>query len=225
MNRREFLKVSCSGLMTLFLSGCGLNMIGGDASGTGFAAANNEAEKESGKMKIAVITGSPHKAGTSALLADKFIEGAEAKGHEVFRFNAAFKNIHACTGCNACEMDGPCIFKDDIERELMPQLLAADLIVLVTPLYYYDMSAQLKTVIDRMHGRLRRFDGKKSILMATAWNSSGWTFDALVDHYKSLVEFMHWQDMGMVLGYGCGTRRMIEATEFPEQAKRLGMSI
>lgn len=219
MNRREFLKVSCSGLMTLFLSGCGLNMIGGDASGTVYAAANNEAEKESGKMKIAVITGSPHKAGTSALLADKFIEGAQAKGHEVFRFNAAFKNIHAC------EMDGPCIFKDDIERELMPQLLAADLIVLVTPLYYYDMSAQLKTVIDRMHGRLRRFDGKKSILMATAWNSSGWTFGALVDHYKSLVEFMHWQDMGMVLGYGCGTRRMIEATEFPEQAKRLGMSI
>ncbi len=225
MNRREFLKVSCSGLMTLFLSGCGLNMLGGDASGTDHAAANNEAEKESGKMKIAVITGSPHKAGTSVLLADKFIEGAEAKGHEVFRFNAAFKNIHACTGCNACEMDGPCIFKDDIERELMPQLLAADLIVLVTPLYYYDMSAQLKTVIDRMHGRLRRFDGKKSILMATAWNSSGWTFDALVDHYQSLVEFMHWQDMGMVLGYGCGTRRMIEATEFPEQAKRLGMSI
>lgn len=225
MNRREFLKVSCSGLMTLFLSGCGLNMLGGDASGTGFAAANNAAEKESGKMKIAVITGSPHKAGTSALLADKFIEGAEAKGHEVFRFNAAFKNIHACTGCNACEMDGPCIFKDDIERELMPQLLAADLIVLVTPLYYYDMSAQMKTVIDRMHGRLRRFDGKKSILMATAWNSSGWTFDALVEHYQSLVEFMHWQDMGMVLGYGCGTRRMIETTEFPEQAKRLGMSI
>lgn len=225
MNRREFLKVSCSGLMTLFLSGCGLNMLGGDTSGTGYAAADNTAEKESGKMKIAVITGSPHKAGTSALLADKFIEGAEAKGHEVFRFNAAFKNIHACTGCNACEMDGPCIFKDDIERELMPQLLAADLIVLVTPLYYYDMSAQLKTVIDRMHGRLRRFDGKKSILMATAWNSSSWTFDALVDHYQSLVEFMHWQDMGMVLGYGCGTRRMIEATEFPEQAKRLGMSI
>ena len=225
MNRREFLKVSCSGLITLFLSGCGLNMIGGDTSGTGFAAANNEAEKESGKMKIAVITGSPHKAGTSALLADKFIEGAEAKGHEVFRFNAAFKNIHACTGCNACEMDGPCIFKDDIERELMPQLLAADLIVLVTPLYYYDMSAQLKTVIDRMHGRLRRFDGKKSILMATAWNSSGWTFDALVDHYQSLVEFMHWQDMGMVLAPGCPTRDAIAKTNYPDEAFKLGQRL
>lgn len=63
-------------------------------------------------------------------------------------------------------MNGPCVFKDDIERELMPELLDSDMIVLVTPLYYYDMSAQLKTVIDRMHGRLRSFDGKKSILMA-----------------------------------------------------------
>ncbi len=222
MNRREFLKVSCSGLLTLFLSGCGLNMLeSGGAAGT----ANAEAQKGSGKMKIVVITGSPHRAGTSALLADKFIEGAQSKGHEVFRFNAAFKNITPCSGCNACEMDGPCVFKDDIEKELMPQMLAADLIVLVTPLYYYDMSAQLKTVIDRMHGRLRRFDGKKSILMATAWNSADWTMEALVDHYDSLVQFMQWQDMGKVLAVGCGTRSMIERTDFPEQAKRLGMSL
>lgn len=218
MNRREFLKISCSGLITLYLSGCGLNMQSGQNI---TSAAETASGKENSKMKITVITGSLHKAGTSALLADKFIAGAEKNGHKVFRFNAAFKNIHACTGCNACGMNGPCVFKDDIERELMPELLDSDMIVLVTPLYYYDMSAQLKTVIDRMHGRLRSFDGKKSILM----NSAGWTFDALVDHYDSLVEFMHWQDMGKVLALGSGTRRMIEGTEFPEQAERLGMSI
>lgn len=222
MNRREFLKISCSGLITLYLSGCGLNMQSGQNI---TSAAETASGKVNGKMKITVITGSPHKAGTSALLADKFIAGAEKNGHKVFRFNAAFKNIHACTGCNACGMNGPCVFKDDIERELMPELLGSDMIVLVTPLYYYDMSAQLKTVIDRMHSRLRSFDGKKSILMATAWNSAGWTFDALVDNYDSLVEFMHGQDMGKVLALGSGTRRMIEGTEFPEQAERLGMSI
>ena len=222
MNRREFLKISCSGLITLYLSGCGLNMQSGQNI---TSAAETAFGKENGKMKITVITGSPHRAGTSALLADKFIAGAEKNGHKVFRFNAAFKNIHACTGCNACGMNGPCVFKDDIERELMPELLDSNMIVLVTPLYYYDMSAQLKTVIDRMHGRLRSFDGKKSILMATAWNSAGWTFDALVNHYDSLVEFMHWHDMGKVLALGSGTRRMIEETEFPEQAERLGMSI
>ena len=45
-------------------------------------------------MKILVMTGSPHKDGTSALLADKFIEGAKEAGHEIYRFDAGFKNIH-----------------------------------------------------------------------------------------------------------------------------------
>ncbi len=226
MDRREFLKVSCAGMFTLFLSGCGLNMLEkGSTSGAQAIAAGADGKIENGRMKIVVITGSPHRAGTSALLADKFIEGAEANGHEVFRFNAAFKNINGCVGCNACGTDGPCVFKDDIERELMPRLLEADMIALVTPLYYYDMSAQLKTVVDRMYGRLRRFDGKKSILMATAYNSADWTMESLVDHYNSLVQFMHWQDMGKVLAVGCGTRRVIERTEFPEQARRLGLSI
>ena len=99
MNRREFLKISCSGLITLYLSGCGLNMQSGQNI---TSAAETAYGKENSKMKIIVITGSPHKAGTSALLADKFIAGAEKNGHKVFRFNAAFKNIHACTGCNAC---------------------------------------------------------------------------------------------------------------------------
>ena len=99
-------------------------------------------------------------------------------------------------------MNGPCVFKDDIERELMPELLDSDMIVLVTPLYYYGMSAQLKTVIDRMHGRLRSFDGKKSILMATAWNSAGWTFDALVDHYGFAGRVYALAGYGQGFGFG-----------------------
>ena len=54
-------------------------------------------------MKIVVLTGSPHKAGTSSLLADCFIRGAEEAGHEIFRFDAAFNNVHPCIGCDKCE--------------------------------------------------------------------------------------------------------------------------
>lgn len=61
--------------------------------------------------------------------------------------------------------------------------------------------------------------------MATAWNSAGWTFDALVDHYDSLVEFMHWQDRGRVLALGCPTREAISKTEYPQKAFELGMSL
>ena len=176
-------------------------------------------------MKIVVVTGSPHKEGTSALLADRFIEGAQSVGHTVYRFNAAFEDIHPCLGCDRCGMDGDCIQNDAIQQKLMPQLLQADLIVLATPLYYYGMSTQIKTVIDRFYARIEKLQNKKSILMATAWNSADWTMSSLVKHYESLVQYMKWQDIGKVLAIGCGYRSAIERSDFPNQAYQMGVNI
>ena len=65
-------------------------------------------------MKVLVITGSAHKNGTSAYLAERFIQGAEEAGHEVYRFDAAFKDIHPCIACEKCHTDASvCTFKDD----------------------------------------------------------------------------------------------------------------
>ena len=135
-------------------------------------------------MKIAVISASPHKNGTSALLADRFIAGAEEAGHSVFRFNAAFEDIHPCMACDACGMNGPCVQKDAIETKLMPRMLEADLLTLVTPLYYYGMSSQLKMVIDRFYSRTESLHRKKSLFMVTSWNSADWTMTAIAEYYK-----------------------------------------
>ena len=221
MNRREFIKFSGAGIFTLFLSGCGLSMLPGKNTDNAKAATNIEGEN----MKIVVITGSPHRNGTSALLADKFIEGAQSVGHTVYRFNAAFEDTHPCLGCNRCGRDGACIQGDTIEKDLMPHLLEADLIVLITPLYYYGMSTQIKTVIDRFYARIEKLQNKKSILMATAWNSADWTTSSLVKHYESLVQYMKWQDIGKVLAIGCGYRSAIERSDFPNQAYQMGVNI
>ena len=174
-------------------------------------------------MKITVITGSPHKEGTSALLADKFIQGAEKSGHDVFRFNAAFEEVHPCTGCDSCGMNGPCIYKDSMNK-LLPELLAADLVAFVTPLYYWGMSAQLKTVVDRFYSENSKLQvKKKAILMATAYDSNDWTMQALTAHYKTLLRYMGWEDVGMVLATGCGVRSDIERSGFPNQAYQLGL--
>ena len=87
-------------------------------------------------MKILMLTGSAHKHGTSAALADAFIKGAEAAGHEVYRFDAGLKKVHPCIACEKCHTgnDG-CVFKDDME-EVIPRLLSADGIVFVSPIYY-----------------------------------------------------------------------------------------
>ena len=176
-------------------------------------------------MEIVIVTGSPHRNGTSALLADEFERGAKEAGHDVYRFNAAFEDIHPCLGCDHCGMNGPCIQNDAIEQKLISRLVSCDLICLVTPLYYFGFSAQLKTIIDRFYSRTGSITGKKSILMATAWNNDDWTMRALVAHYEKLVSYMNWQDAGRVLATGCGTRGMITGTRYPDDAYALGKGL
>lgn len=101
-------------------------------------------------MNILVIESSPHKHGSSNLLAEEFIRGAKERGHQVEIFDAARADLHPCLGCDACGMSGPCVQKDDM-AQLREKILASDMAVFVTPLYYFGMSAQLKTVIDRFY--------------------------------------------------------------------------
>ena len=113
-------------------------------------------------MKVTVITGSAHKKGTSALLADKFIEGTKESGHEVFRFDAAFENVKPCLACEYCSShDSECVHKDSMST-LSENLIDTDLVVFVTPLYYYTMSAQIKAVIDRFHAKNAKITGNNS---------------------------------------------------------------
>lgn len=130
-----------------------------------------------GKQRIVVITSSPHRNGMTSVLAEQFIKGTEAKGHSVFRFDAAFHNIHGCLVCDACGMNGLCVQKEDIENDLIMRLVNADLIALITPVYYWHVSAQLKTCIDRFYARTGRISGKQSVLLAAAGSDVPWAMD------------------------------------------------
>ncbi len=176
--------------------------------------------------KVTVVTGSPRKRGTSFLLADEFIRGVREQGAEVFRFDAAFERVTACSGCDICGLGSrDCVYRDDMFK-LNPHLLESSLIVLCTPLYYYGFSAQIKLVIDRFYAINNMFHyNHRAVLLATAWNSNDWTFDALVAHYRTLVRYMDWEDAGMVLGYGCGTRSSTEASRYPREAYELGRKV
>ena len=214
------------GAMALLLSGCGLAAATEEKKNVKTPSEKNGAS--GGKnMKIVVITSSPHPKdeSTSIYLADRFTEGAKSAGHEVFTFDAANEETHPCQGCDRCGMDGPCIFQDAIEKKLLPKMLEADMLVLTTPLYYYGMSAQLKTIVDRFYSRTGKLNGKKSMLIATAYNSADWTFQALVAHYETLVRYMNWTDAGQVLGLGCGSRPLVEKSEFGEMARKIGASL
>ena len=177
-------------------------------------------------MKIVLLEGSPNKNGSSNLLADSFRQGAEEAGYSVEIIDTAHANIHPCTGCIRCGYEGPCVQKDDVEG-IRRKILAADMLVFVTPLYYYGMSAQLKIMIDRFCAFNSSIQRKhmKAALLTAAWNSDDWTFEALEAHYKTLVRYLNLEDMGMVLGYGCGTPSMTRRSQFPQQAYILGKQL
>lgn len=174
-------------------------------------------------MNILVITGSPHKKGSSALLANNFISGATEAGHTIFRFDTIFHVTQPCLACNYCRRNaGKCIQEDDMEL-IWEKLINADMIVLVTPIYYFGMSAQLKKVIDRFYAinETLRKKTKKSILLATCADDEK-AFEPLIAHYKALCNYLHWESCGEVLAHSCGTREQIENTNYPEQAYTLG---
>ena len=177
------------------------------------------------KMKILVLTGSPRKGGNSATLADNFIKGAEEAGHSVVRFDAAFKEVHSCIGCNKCGMNGPCVFKDDFDF-VREHIVDADVVVFTTPMYYFGISAQLKAVIDRFYainGQIHK--PKKAVLLMTYADTSAKEALPITSHYETLISYLGWQDAGRVIASGVWPVGAVNNTEYPEQAYQLGKNI
>jgi len=177
-------------------------------------------------MKVLVLQGSPNSDGSTALLCSGFADGAREAGHSVEIVDVAALDIAPCTGCVACGYDGPCAQSDDFDG-LRAKVLDSDMIVFATPLYYFGMTAQLKTAIDRFCAANSPITRKrlKSALLSVAWNDDDWSFAALEAHYDTLVRYLDLRDCGRVLGRGCGTPAMTARSGYPEKARELGASL
>lgn len=175
-------------------------------------------------MRITIITGSGRVHGTSNYLAENFARGAKEAGAKVFRFNAALERLLPCTGCNSCRSNGGCVINDSF-NSLLPEVLEADLIVWVTPVYYMTMTASIKLVIDRFYQLETNPDfigRKKYIVISTAWDSNPSVFDILIKTFESFSRFLKWEKVGQILAGGMDTREQIENSNYGEIAYELG---
>ena len=100
--------------------------------------------------RVIVISTSLRRGSNSEILADKFVEGALSAGNDVEKISLMGKNIQFCKGCMGCQKLGRCVIKDDV-NDIMEKVLEADVVTWATPIYYYEMSGQMKTLIDRMN--------------------------------------------------------------------------
>ena len=215
MDRRKFTKGALMTTAALSLGG----MLGS------FADDSKSDKGDKNRMKILIITGSPRKGGNSSTLADSFAKGAAEAGHEVVRFDAAFKDVHPCTGCNSCGMNGPCVFKDDFEF-VRKHIVDADLVVFATPMYYFGISAQIKTVIDRFYAINGKIHvPKQAVLLMTYANTAESEAVPIKSHYEVLLKYLGWTDAGQVIASGVWPVGAIRSTKYPEQAYRLGKSV
>ena len=111
---------------------------------------------------ILIISSSPRKKGNSQILCEQFKKGAEAKGHQVKIVRIMEQNIGFCRACDGCMRNGgTCVLKDDM-AEILKMFQKADVLVLATPVYFYGISAQMKTFIDRTYPIWQHL-GKKEV--------------------------------------------------------------
>ena len=98
--------------------------------------------------KVVVLSTSPRKNSNSEALAEAFARGAAEAGNDVEIIRMREKKVEFCRGCFACQKTGMCLIKDDM-AEIVPKMEQADVLAFATPIYYYAMSGQMKTLLDR----------------------------------------------------------------------------
>ena len=98
--------------------------------------------------RILVISTSLREKSNSQALGDAFAAGAREAGHQVEQISLRGRSIAFCTGCLACQSAGQCVIQDDAV-EIAEKMGVAEVIAFATPIYYYEMSGQMKTLLDR----------------------------------------------------------------------------
>ena len=127
--------------------------------------------------RILIISSSPRKGGNSETLAAAFAKGAQEAGHQVVTVFLREKQVGFCKGCFACLKLGHCVIQDDAV-EIAAKMHDADVLVFATPVYYYCVSGQLKTMLDRANPFLDTdYSFTKAYLLATAAEDAPETFE------------------------------------------------
>ncbi|MFV3061249.1 flavodoxin family protein [Clostridium botulinum] len=147
---------------------------------------------------MVALTGGPRKSGNSNCMAYSFVAVAQNNGFDVTRFDTAFMHIRVCHACNQCfSKEKACIFDDNFNK-IVQNLLDADLIVIVFPVYWYIFPEQLKAAIDKMYSFFvagKDFSGKQCVLIACREEKTTDTFTGVKFAYEKIIELMNCQSI------------------------------
>ena len=152
--------------------------------------------------KVLIISTSLRNNSNSDILAKSFGDGATAAGNEVEYVTLRDKKMEFCRGCFACQRLGKCVIKDD-SNAIVDKMAEADVIVWATPVYYYSMSGQMKTLIDRANSLYARDIKLQTVyLLATATENESYTPEGTVKGVQGWIDCFEGVTFGGVVFAG-----------------------
>ena len=170
-------------------------------------------------MKITVLNGSPRKQNTTAMV-EAFAEGAKAAGHEVEVIQVGKMKINGCLACEYCHGKGAgqCIQKDDMEK-VMPAYKDCDMIVFASPIYYFDVTAQLSAAIQRVYAIGKPAKATRAALLLSSASPN--PFEGALATYRTMIGYMGLEDAGIITAAGDENGSEAKLTEIRDFAKAL----
>ena len=162
---------------------------------------------------ILVLSGNCRKGGNSDILCDEFIRGAAESGHHTSKIFINDKKISYCTGCGVCNKTHQCVQHDDM-AEIIDEMLKADVIVMATPVYFYNMNGQMKTLIDRTVPRYEDISGKEFYFIVAAADESKANMQRTIESFRGYLDCLPGAvEKGII--YGVGAWQAGEAKNTP----------
>lgn len=179
------------------------------------------------KKHVCIISTSPRKNGNSEILADEFARGAREQGHEVEKITLYDKNINFCIGCLSCQTTCQCVLKDDANA-IIKKMCNADVLVFASPIYFYEMCGQMKTLLDRSNPIFpAEYNFRDVYLLATAADNNKTAMDGALKGLQGWIDcFEKAKLAGVVRGTGANYIGTIkDVPDVLQQAHEMGKSI
>lgn len=176
--------------------------------------------------KVMIISSSPRKDGNSELLALSFADGAKSVGNEVEVVIVRDIDLKFCTGCMYCQDHEACVLNDSMNG-LYERFQNADVLVFATPIYYYSISGQLKTFLDRLNPLYTRENKFKEVyLIATSADENENAMDGAVTAIQGWVDCFDGVGIkGVIRGVGVTDKGEIKGTNIMKKAFDMGAKV
>lgn len=176
--------------------------------------------------KVLILSASFRKHGNSDTLCDEFMRGAQEAGHNVEKIYVNDKHINYCHGCGVCNTTHKCVQKDDM-AEILDKMVKADVIVMATPVYFYSMNGQMKTLIDRTVPRYTEISHKDFYFIVAAADNSHANMEKTLEGFRGFTEdcLDGAREKGIIYGTGAWNVGDIKGLPVMKEAYLAGKNI